>query len=226
MDRDDIIRLKQLGWQWKDIAVAVKAKLDTVRRSYYRWISSASLPAKEELNRSKVKGTMGLKLKRIVAENSTLSYRNILARLAAELGQENSHISHMTCWRYFNRKGYQQVKLLRKPLVHPRNIQKRVNFAKENIKNPPEFWETVIWSEEATVRANPLKTDIYFKVHHSTKHENLPVNGQFHSDSFSMIWGCFLKVGLGPLVALEGSMTGDKYAELLKDVLLPELGPS
>ena len=30
-------------------------------------------------------------------------------------------------------------------------------------------------------------------------------------------------MGLGPLVALEGSMTADKYMDLLDDILVPEL---
>jgi len=38
-----------------------------------------------------------------------------------------------------------------------------------------------------------------------------------------MFWGCFSKVGLGPLVALEGNMTGEKYIELLEATLIPEL---
>jgi predicted RNase H-like nuclease len=79
-------------------------------------------------------------------------------------------------------------------------------------------------SYKTSVQAIPQKKDIYFKIHHSTKRENLPVNSQVHSGSFSvMFWGCFSKLGLGPLVALEGNMKGEKYVEVLKDTLLPEL---
>ena len=50
------------------------------------------------------------------------------------------------------------------------------------------------------------------------------MNAQVHSGGFSvMFWGCFSKVGLGPLVALEGSMNAEKYIELLKTTLIPEL---
>ena len=61
-------------------------------------------------------------------------------------------------------------------------------------------------------------------VHSSAKKENLPVNAQVHSGGFGvMFWGCFSKVGLGPLVALEGSMTAENYIELLRTTLIPEL---
>ena len=52
----------------------------------------------------------------------------------------------------------------------------------------------------------------------------MPVNSQVHLGGFSvMFWGCFSKVGLGPLVALEGSINGERYIELLRTTLLSEL---
>ena len=70
----------------------------------------------------------------------------------------------------------------------------------------------------------PQKKKISYKVHRSTIKEELPVNAQIHSGSFSvMFWGCFSKRGLGPLIALEGSMNSEKYVELLEVALKPEL---
>ena len=54
--------------------------------------------------------------------------------------------------------------------------------------------------------------------------ENLPVNAQIHSGGFSVaFWGCFSRVGLSPLVALDGNMTGEKYINLIRDVVIPEI---
>ena len=36
-----------------------------------------------------------------------------------------------------------------------------------------------------------------------------------------MIWGCFVKNRLGPLVVLEGNITGQVYKKLLEDYLVP-----
>jgi hypothetical protein len=38
-----------------------------------------------------------------------------------------------------------------------------------------------------------------------------------------MVWGCFVGNKLGPIVAIDGSMTGDVNATLLHDTLLPYL---
>jgi hypothetical protein len=38
-----------------------------------------------------------------------------------------------------------------------------------------------------------------------------------------MIWGCFVGNKLGPIVSIDGSVTGDKYTTILHDTLLPYL---
>jgi hypothetical protein len=92
------------------------------------------------------------------------------------------------------------------------------------VKKGPIFRESVIWSFETTVRQRPQGKDIEIRVHSSVKKEDLPVNPQVHSGGFSVMFlGCFSKVGLGPLVVLEGNMTGEKYIKLLQDSLIPEL---
>ena len=36
-----------------------------------------------------------------------------------------------------------------------------------------------------------------------------------------MVWGCFVSDKLGPIVSIDGSVTGDKYTTLLRKYLLP-----
>jgi transposase len=38
-----------------------------------------------------------------------------------------------------------------------------------------------------------------------------------------MFWGCFSKMGLGPLVVLEGSQNKETYLKLLKEYVIPEI---
>ena len=58
----------------------------------------------------------------------------------------------------------------------------------------------------------------------SVSRENLPVNPQTQNGGVSvMFWGCIYRLCLGPLVAIQESITAESYKELLNDVLLPEL---
>ena len=109
-------------------------------------------------------------------------------------------------------------------MIFPRNQLKRVEFCKEMAEYGPAFWDTVIWSDETSVKQRPLGKELLVRVHSSEMEQFDAINPQIHSGGFSvMFWGCFSKLGLGPLVALEGNMNAVKYIELLQDTVLPEL---
>ena len=38
-----------------------------------------------------------------------------------------------------------------------------------------------------------------------------------------MVWGCFCKLGVGPLLPIEGTMNANKYKGVLKDYMIPQL---
>lgn len=109
-------------------------------------------------------------------------------------------------------------------MINQINLQKRIDFAKKYSEKHPDFWKYVIWSDETTVRSHPKSKEIFYKVNSSVCREDLPVNPQVQQGGISvMFWGCFSRVGLGPLVALEGNLNSVKYLDLLENVLLPEL---
>jgi len=62
------------------------------------------------------------------------------------------------------------------------------------------------------------------RVHASTPREEIPYNGQLQGGGFNvMFWGCFSKMGLGPLLALEGSQNQHTYRKLLQEHVIPEI---
>jgi transposase len=219
-----IIRLKDLNWHWSKIAEAVDAKPETVRKFYQRFKLSRDVPPKVRVSKASVRGRLALQVKQIVNTTPQIPYRDIPGELAKSLPAGTNPPSYGSIYRFLNKSGFKMVKLLRKPLVHQRNQLKRVAFAREHINKPSEFWETMIWSDETSVEAIPQGRSIYFKVHGTIKRENLPTQARVQGGGFKvMFWGCFSKLGLGPLVALEGNQNGTTYKELLKEVLLPEL---
>ena len=53
-------------------------------------------------------------------------------------------------------------------------------------EKPAEFWESVIWSDETTVRSNPNSRDIFVKVHNTVKRNNLPSNTKSQNQGLSV----------------------------------------
>ena len=126
--------------------------------------------------------------------------------------------------RFLKKSNFKIIKLLKKPLISAKNIAKRIVFAKKFSEKHPDFWKYVIWSDETMVRSFSNSNDIFIKTNMSVSRENLPVNPQTQNGGVSvMFWGCFSRLGLGPLVAIQESITAESYKELLNDVLLPEL---
>jgi transposase len=123
-----------------------------------------------------------------------------------------------------NRSGFKIIKALRKTIIYPRNIIKRVEFCDQMANFGDAFWNNVIWSDETSVQQCPKGKELILRVHSTNKNTLDMINPQIHSGGFSvMFWGCFSKLGLGPLVAIEGTMNSEKYIEILSDYVLPEI---
>lgn len=76
-----------------------------------------------------------------------------------------------------NDNGFVLRKLVPKTFIHPRNVQKRMEFALDHQDKDQEYWDNVIWSDETTVRQKPVGKEEFVHVHKSVKKEDLPVNG-------------------------------------------------
>ena len=61
---------------------------------------------------------------------------------------------------------------------------------------------------------------IFFNANMSVCRKNFPTNQQLQTSDFSVVfWGCISRLGVGPLVALEGNINIASYVELLENNL-------
>ena len=60
----------------------------------------------------------------------------------------NSDVSLRTITRRVVETGRNSRIARKKPYISPMNRNKRVEFAKEHLSKPMEFWKTMIWSDE------------------------------------------------------------------------------
>lgn len=109
---------------------------------------------------------------------------------------------------------------VRKPLVNETNRKKRLAWAKERQSWENE-WDTIIWSDES--RFELFKGDgrrwVWRRPHEKYDIDCLIPTVKSGQVGI-MVWGCFTKNGLGPLVRIEGRITAKDYIDLLDNYLL------
>ena len=209
--------------KWKKVGYYLGISAGSAQKEFKRKMDIEELGEIPVIKKRRFDTPVVLKIKQMARDNPKLAIREFGAKLAEEF--PNKAIPRpTTIHKILKEGGFKMTKLLKKTFIWPRNQLKRLEFCKEMAEYGPVFWDTVIWSDETSVRQCPQGKDLLYRVHSSSKIDDLPVNGQIHSGGFSvMFWGCFSKLGLGPLVAVEGTMNAQNYLELLRDTVLPEI---
>ncbi len=209
--------------KWQDISYVVDMKESAARMALKRQLDIEELGEKPVIKKAKFATPVTLRIKELARNNPKLAIRDFRAELTKEFPLEPIP-TKSTIHRILKDSGFKIIKLLKKTMIFPRNQLKRVEFCREMVNYGPTFWDTVIWSDETTVRQMPQGKKLKIRIQSSNIGQSDAINPQIHSGGFSvMFWGCFSQLGLGPLVALEGNLNSEKYVELLRDTVLPEL---
>lgn len=108
-----------------------------------------------------------------------------------------------------------------KPLISKKNKTKRFNWAQDYKDNPPEFWNSIIWSDESKFMLvnNARRKFVWRKKGEAFKSCNLKPTVKYGGGSV-MVWGCFSSNGVGKICFIDGKMNGQMYVEILKDNLI------
>ncbi|CAB4407386.1 unnamed protein product [Rhizophagus irregularis] len=115
----------------------------------------------------------------------------------------STHVCKKTLLNYLHEQGFYSRVGVRKPLVTETNRIKRLNWAKER-KLWINEWDSVIWSDESKFelfRGNGRRL-VWRRPHEKYDIECLIPTVKSGQQGV-MVWGCFSKNNLGPLVKLE-----------------------
>lgn len=216
-----IKRARELNMSYKDIGYILDMKPDRAKKFMSRDILNGTLPPPVKVSKRITDGRVGLAIKRIYQEDPKTPYRSVPAKLKSLLSEDMKIPSASSVQKFLLSNDLRCVKLWKKPMVSEVNMERRLQYGQQYGDMDESFWKTILWSDETTVQKLPQGKEILYRVHSSTRKENLPVNVQIHSGGFSvMFWGCFSYHGFGPLVVCDGTMNGQKYMEMLQTVVL------
>ena len=159
-------------------------------------------------------------LVQIVENNHHTSLAEITAQMR-DIIQDD--ISERTIQRALHVEGYFGRVGIRKPFVSENNRVKRLNWANERISWSSQ-WKFVIWSDESRYEiSGDNRKWVWRRPEQKMDIECLIPTFKSGNKSV-MIWGCFTRFGVGPLVRLKGRQAAVDYIEVLKNNLLPFLG--
>jgi transposase len=134
----------------------------------------------------------------------------------------STDISQITLKRYLHKNNIYGRIGAKKPFVNAANKMKRLAWAKSR-KDWINEWDNIIWSDESKFEVFRGDGRRYVWRNAQEKYNPKCLIPTFKSGQESvMIWGCFTKNKLGPLVKLEGRITANIYIEeILEKNLLP-----
>jgi transposase len=137
------------------------------------------------------------------------------------ISSTSTNVSSITLKRHLHNNNIYGRIGAKKPFVNAANRIKRLSWAKIR-KDWVNEWENIIWSDESRFEVFGGDGRRYVWRNSQEKYEPKCLIPTFKSGQQSvMVWGCFTKNKLGPLVRLEGRITAAIYIEMLEKNLIP-----
>ena len=133
----------------------------------------------------------------------------------------STNISPVTLRRHLHNNNIFGRVGAKKPFVNAVNKIKRLNWAKTK-KDWITEWENIIWSDESKFEVFGGDGKKYIWRNSQEKYNPECLVPTFKSKRQSvMVWDCFTKNKLGPLIQVSGSITDSVYINLLENTFLP-----
>ena len=108
-----------------------------------------------------------------------------------------------------------------KPALSINNKEQRLGFALQYISEDNEFWRKVIFTDEKTFSTSDQTQKHVYRLK-NTRYEEKNISTNRRSGRIDLgFWGWVSGDVVGELVPIEGKFTGEKYLEILEQVLIP-----
>jgi DDE superfamily endonuclease/Transposase len=137
------------------------------------------------------------------------------------ISSTSTNVNPTTLRRHLHKNNIYGRIAVKKPFINAANKMKRLHWAIPK-KDWVDEWNYIIWSDESRFEVFRGDGKRYVWRNSQEKYDPKCLTPTFKSGQESvMVWGCFTKYKLGPLVRLEGKITAAVYIEILKDNLIP-----
>lgn len=217
-ERGEIIGAWKFGHSERQISEGLEFPKSTIHNIITKYKENNTTTTESRSGRPPMLSSRNVRyLVNIVKENRQQSVEEITKKFSESLDLSPST---KTIRRYLNNEGYYGRAGLRKPLISEANRKKRLNFCKER-KDWDSEWNSIIWSDES--RFMLFQNDSHHWVWRKPKEKydvDCLIPTVKSGNQGVMVWGCFIKNSIGPLVRLDGKVNSIHYKNLLNEYLL------
>jgi transposase len=132
-------------------------------------------------------------------------------------------ISRPTAWKVLKDNGFEYKPSKVKWTLTEDHRRQRLAWAKHYIKMPEEYWFQVVFTDECTIQRNTKKKKWWVP-----KESEVPATQVARWGPTANVWGCITIDGVSALEVFQGTMTSERYLDILRRKLmrnLPTLNP-
>lgn len=220
--RQLIVHHHQAGHSSRQIAAMVQVSQSSVVRIIQRFRDTGAVDICRR-SRCGRKRKLNKKSQRLLIRTSSKQPRLSALQLCESLPLVSQGVSTRTIQRELNRGGLLAFRPARCPSLSARQQRDRYEWALAHSDWTADDWAEVIFSDECAVDVSAETRPRFtrrFKQNPITA-SHTKSRRAFHQRV--MIWSCISIHGPGPLVIIDGTMTGEKYVETLQQHLLPQI---
>lgn len=221
--RGRVIGLREGGLSFREIGNKVKCDPMTAQRLWKKLKDTGStddLPRAPRRRATTAREDRIIKLK--TDRDSFANAVSITRDLKAEYGRKIA--SAQTVRRRLKELGLNGRVARRKPLITPVQAAKRLQWAQTYINYTVEDWKNVEFSDESPFTLFPTCGRQYVWRRPGEEYLNkYLIPTVKHGGGMIQVWGAFTYYGVGPILRIEGKLTGEKYRQILKTHMAPHL---
>ena len=211
--RDKFVEKYRSGLGYKKISETLNIPLSTIKSIIKKWNQYGT---RTNLPRDGRPPILTDQAKKALIREATKRPKITLKELQSATAEIGVSVHRTTLSRALHRAGLYRRVARKKPLLKEKNKQTRLVFAKRHVRDSPNIWKKVLWSDATKIEFFGHQGKHFFWHKPNTSHHpknNIPTVK--HGGGSIMLWGCFSSVGTGKLVRIEGMVDGAKYREIL-----------
>ena len=215
--REEMARLKKLGHSVNWISKLLQVSRKRVQNAFKKLRSS-----KFEQKRGRPRKTSATTDRWIIRESKKDQFLTATRLREMIVRGTGTSLSASTVKRRLRAANLNGRVANKKPLVSNKNRMKRIAFCRAHGSAAEFPWQNVLFSDES--KYCRLSSDGKVYVRRPPNQQNNPkytIKTVKHGGGNVLVWGCFSSRGVGPIHRISGIMNGEKYKEIMKDVMLP-----